>query len=106
MNRYDPQIASQLADLMRDFPTAKAGKMFGMPGYKVNGKLAVGMFESDVVAKLGQERAQQLIGTPDIDPLEIMPGRAWKDWIRITGSLAQHRDLLAEAVEYVTTHSE
>ena len=105
MPGYDQQLAERLAEIMRDFPEAKAGKMFGMPGYKVNGKLAVGVNDTGVVAKLGQERAQALIGTNGIEALELMPGRTWKDWVKFSGDLTRYRELIAEAVRYVAAHS-
>src|SRR3954469_22075478 len=105
MHGYDPELAERLAVVMRDFPNAKAGKMFGMPGYMVNGKLAVGVHNTEVVAKLGTARAKALIGSEGIEPFEPMPGRAWKDWIKISGDMTRHRDLIAEAVDYVAANS-
>ena len=36
---FNQEVADELAEIMQDLPEAKASKMFGMPGYKVNGKL-------------------------------------------------------------------
>jgi hypothetical protein len=103
---YDPKVAEALAQVMREVPEAKPGKMFGMPAYKVKGKLAVGMFESFVVIKLGADRAKALIGKTDIGTFEPQPGRVWKDWVSITGDLKKHRALLEEAVQFVADHPE
>jgi hypothetical protein len=105
MPEYDPQLAERLAEMMRDFPEAKAGRMFGMPGYLVNGKLAVGMFEDSVVAKLGAARAKALIGSGGIEALEIMPGRVWKDWVKFSGDLTRYREVIGEAVAYVAANT-
>ena len=105
MHGYNKDVAAQLDQIMRDIPEAKAGKMFGMPGYMVNGKLAVGVHNDDVVAKVGVERAKALIGSSGISTFEPMPGRAWKDWIKLTGDLNQRRALLEEAVHYVAENS-
>jgi len=101
MPGFNQQVADELAEVMQGIPEAKPGKMFGMPGYMVNGKLAVGVFENGVVAKLGPERAKALIGQQGIGTFEPMPGRAWKDWISIRSDFKQHRALLEEAVRYV-----
>lgn len=98
---YDKDIAAALERVMRDIPEAKASKMFGMPGYKVGGKLAVGMFESSVVAKLGAVRTQALISTGEAGTFEPMPGRVWKEWITLKGDVAGQRALLEEAVRFV-----
>ena len=106
MSNYNPALAAALEQVMSDIPGAKAGKMFGMPAYKVNGKLAVGVHQDAIAVKLGAERAKALIGTKDISTFEPMPGRAWKDWVSITGDLAQHRALLEEAVRFVAEQPE
>jgi hypothetical protein len=105
MPEFNQALADELAQVMGTIPEAKAGKMFGMPGYKVNGKLAVGVFENTVVVKLGPERTKALIGQEGIGTFEPMPGRAWKDWVAIESGLKQHQALLAEAVRYVAENS-
>ena len=98
---YDKTVAAELDGVMRDIPDAKASKMFGMPAYKVNGKLAVGVFENSVTAKVGAERAQALIGSGEAGTFEPTPGRVWKDWISVRGNLKGKRTLLEEAVRFV-----
>lgn len=105
MPDFDPVVAEALAQVMADIPGAKASKMFGMPGYKVNGKLAVGMFYDRVVAKVGAPRASDLIAGGSAQPFEPQPGRVWKDWVQFSGDLASHRDILEEAVQYVAENS-
>ncbi len=102
---YNQAVAAELETLMRDIPGAKPGKMFGMPAYKVNGKLAAAMFENGVVIKLGAPRTAALVGTGSIQPFEPLPGRVWKEWVVLTGDLSAQRGLLEEAVRYVTTLS-
>lgn len=105
MESYSEALAAELDAVMREIPGAKPGKMFGMPGYKVNGKLAVSMFEDSVVAKLGAERSAELVGKAGIEAFEPMPGRVWKDWIRLRSDVKKQRALLEEAVRYVAEHS-
>ncbi len=104
MHGYNPNVAAQLEQVMRDIPEAQPGKMFGMPAYMVNGKLAVGMYQDRAVAKLGAERAKALIGKPGIQPCE-MRGRLWKDWVTLTGDLTQQRPVIEEAVRYVAANT-
>ena len=102
MGDFNPEHEKVLHIMLKDVPAAKASKMFGYPAYKVNGKLAAGLFkESGIVAKVGAQRVGELIGKPGIEVFEPMPGRAWKDWIMLTGSFEQNRDLFEEAVQYV-----
>ena len=102
---YNPNTADALKTIMDDVPGAKASKMFGMPAYKVNGKLAVSVFEDGIVAKLGKTRAAEVVGTDGIVYFEPM-GRTWKDWIRVNRDYLQHSALFEEAVRYVAENSE
>ncbi|MFN8448119.1 MAG: hypothetical protein U0521_05910 [Anaerolineae bacterium] len=104
MPDYDRSVAAALDRVMSGIAEAKAGKMFGMPAYKVAGKLAVGVFEDSVTVKVGAARAKELIGKDGIQSFEPQPGRVWKDWIAISGDLQKHRALLEEAVRYVAAN--
>lgn len=101
---YNQTTADALKTIMDDIPGAKAGKMFGMPAYKVNGKLAVSVFENGIVAKLGKTRSAEVVGKDGIEYFEPN-GRTWKDWIRVNNNYSQHRDLFEEAVRYVAENS-
>ena len=101
MSDFNPEHEKVLHAALKDAPAAKSSKMFGYPAYKVNGKLAVGLHNSGIVAKVGAKRTQELIGKPGIEVFEPMPGRAWKDWVMLTGSFDQNRALFEEAVQYV-----
>lgn len=101
MGKFNPEHEKVLHAMLKDVPAAKVSKMFGYPAYKVNGKLAVDLFDSGIVAKVGPKRTKELIGKPGIEVFEPMPGRAWKDWVLLTGSFDQNHDLFEEAVQYV-----
>src|SRR5262245_57155890 len=101
MADFNPEHEKVLHAMLKDVPAAKVSKMFGYPAYKVNGKLAVGLYESGIVAKVGPKRAEELIGKPGIEVFEPMQGRAWKDWVLLTGNFDQNRAIFEEAVDYV-----
>lgn len=105
MPSFDAAQSESLARLMADVPGAKASKMFGMPAYKVNGKLAVAMFGRFVVLKVGAARTAELIAGGQADPFEPLQGRVWKEWVQVGGDLAQHQALFEEAVRYVAENS-
>ena len=105
MPSFDAEQAESLAQVMADIPGAQASKMFGMPGYKVKGKLAVGMFGDRAVAKVGAARTAALIARGQAEPFGPQPGRVWKEWMRVSGEMAAHRALFEEAVRYVAENS-
>ena len=101
MGNFNPEHEKVLHAMLEGVPGAKPGKMFGYPAYKVNGKLAVGLYDTGIVAKVGPKRAKELVGQSGIEVFEPMAGRAWKDWILMTGNFEKHRALFEEAVQYV-----
>ncbi len=102
---FDPVQAEALAQIMADIPGARASKMFGMPGYKVKGKLAVGWFYDRAVIKVGAARAAELIAQGAAEPFGTQPGRIWKEWVQLRGELASQRARFEEAVQYVAENS-
>lgn len=102
---FNPEHEKALNRIMKDLAPAKPGKMFGFPGYKVNGKLAAGLYNTGIVVKVGTDRAKALIGQPGIESFEPMPGRAWKDWVLLTGDFDAHRALFEEAVQVVLSET-
>jgi len=101
MGSFNPEHAKVLEAMLKGIPDAKPSKMFGYPAYKVNGKLAVGLHDGGIVAKVGPQRAGELIGKTGIEVFEPMPGRAWKDWVLLTSNFEQNRPVFKEAVQYV-----
>ena len=99
--KSDPEYERILDSMLGDNPLAKAGKMFGYHGYKVNDKLAAGLYDNGIVVKVGSKRAKELIGQNGIQAFEPMAGRVWKDWVLLTGNFVQNKSLFEEAIQYV-----
>lgn len=96
----NPGVAAAMNALMAD-QAAQPGKMFGSPCYKVNGKMALGVFGDGIVLKLGESRSRALIEAGAAQPFEPMPGRAWREWVLLTEGFESAGPLLAEAVAFV-----
>ncbi|MBC7811903.1 MAG: hypothetical protein H7175_12185 [Burkholderiales bacterium] len=103
--KIEPEHVKIMDAIMDDIPDAKAGKMFGSPAYKTNGKLAVAAFDGGIVVKVGAARTKELVGKRGIAAFEPLPGRVWKDWVLITGDFEQNRAIFAEAVQYVLSQA-
>lgn len=99
--KSDPKLEQILDQMLADHPIAKVGNMFGYRGYKVNGKLAVGLFDNGIVMKLGKKRAAELVSNTGIQYFEPTEGRAWKDWILVTANFDTYQPLCDEAIQYV-----
>lgn len=101
MAKHNPEHEKQLNEAMKGVKDAEQGKMFGYPGYKVNGKLAVGLHEWGVIAKVGAARAQELIKAGKGSTYEPLKGRVWRDWVLFKDNISKHKDVFQEAVKYV-----
>ena len=97
----DPKLEQIINRLMADHPIAKPAKMFGYRAYKVNGKLAVSLFDNGIMMKVGARRVRELAGETGIQPFEPSKGRAWTEWILVTSDFDSHKPLCDEAVQYV-----
>ncbi len=77
-------------------------KMFGMPCAFVNRQMFYGTFENTVVARIGPDRVQALLGKPGIKVFSPMPDRAWKDYVQveITVEVDILKMLAAEALRW------
>jgi len=91
---YDETRKAKMDEMLLVMPGVKASKAFGYPAYKVNDKLAVGLFENGIVAKVGPKRVKELVGQNGIQSFEPMAGRVWKDWVLLTGNFEQNKALL------------
>lgn len=101
MGKYNPEHEKVLNAMLKGHPVAKASQMFGYPAYKVNGKLAVGLFDTGIIVKVGPKRVKALVGQPGIEAFTPMEGRTWKDWVLLTGNFDKHSAVFEEAVQYV-----
>ncbi len=104
--KFNPEHETVLQNMLRGVPGATPGQMFGYPAYKVNGKLAVGLYDTGIIAKVGPARVKDLVGKAGISAFEPQPGRVWKDWVLLTGSFDQHRAIFEEAVRYVQAETD
>ena len=96
---FDPAQASAVDMILKDVAGAEPARMFGMPCYKVKGKMVVGLYETGVVVKVGKAKAADLIRAGKTESFEPMPGRVWKDWVLLTGDIDEYSELIKEAVE-------
>ena len=96
---FDPKHETALNDLMQDIPGAEPGKMFGMPCYKVRGKMVAGVFETGIVVKVGMKKTQEMTKSGTAQPFEPLPGRRWKEWVLLTSDFEKHQALFKDAVK-------
>jgi TfoX/Sxy family transcriptional regulator of competence genes len=94
-----------LDEVLLDIPGVKAGKMFGLPGYYVGGKLFACVWENGVSVKLPQDVREKLLKQKGVEPFVPMEGRPMREWALITRKNSKdylkYEDVFLSAVEYV-----
>ncbi len=100
---------SVLDDMLLSVPGVQAGKMFGYPGYYVNGKLFACVYEEGVSVKLPEEVRQRLLAEPGVEYFVPMENRPMKEWLLIKKKSSEdyraYEDVFLSSVEYVLTLS-
>jgi hypothetical protein len=85
-----------------DDPGIERKKMFGCPCAFVNRQMFFGTFDDSLVARVGPDRVEELVGKPGITGFTPTEGKAaWRDYVRLDGSdPALSKALAAEALEW------
>ena len=88
-------------------PGIEKRKMFGYPAVFSGGKLASGLWQEFVVAKLGEADRENAMTRHGATPFEPMPGRRMREYVvlpeRIFAYPAALRDWIAKAVVYAAS---
>jgi hypothetical protein len=95
-------------EIQSQHPETIAGKMFGMPIFKINGKAFAGLAGDEMVFKLtGNDHsvALALKGARLFDPSEM--NRPMKEWVVVpSGFSSQWKKFAMAALHYVTAAGE
>jgi TfoX/Sxy family transcriptional regulator of competence genes len=98
-----------LDGLLLEIPGVKAGKMFGLPGYFINGKLFACVWEDGVALKLPQKEREELLRKKGVEPFVPMENRPMKEWVLIKRKNSQdymtYEYSFISSLEYVLAQS-
>jgi TfoX/Sxy family transcriptional regulator of competence genes len=101
-----PELEKTFYDVFPDDPRAERRKMFGYPAGFVNGNMFGGLWQTDIVLRLGDADRERISSDYGALPFEPM-GRAMKGYVcvppRIVGHAGQLRDWLQRAFEFVAS---
>lgn len=73
--------------------------MFGYPCGFVRGNMFCGLFQDDVLVRLGAAEAASLVASGQARPFSPTPGRAMKEYVCLPSSETTRRDLLSGWLE-------
>lgn len=102
---FNPKHREVLDGMLLDIPGVKAGKMFGLPGYYIDGKLFACVWEDGVSLKVPEKVREELLKKRGVVPFVPMEGRPMKEWVLINRKDSRDylklEDAFISSVEYV-----
>lgn len=106
MAEVDPVYHAAAEAILTTLPGVKAGKAFGYPAYKVNGKVFAFFGSNGLSLKLPESQVAELIASdPIFQPFSPAEGIVWKAWISMRvndpADYADHEELLLESLTFV-----
>lgn len=92
---YNEQLVSRVRNLVSNKPGYSERKMFGGMSFIINGNMACGVNEDNLVVRVGPDAYQEALGKPHAKAAD-MTGRSIKGWVTVEpAGLTNEQDLLA-----------
>ena len=98
MENSPPQLEKIFEEAFPDDPRAERRKMFGFPSGVVNGNMFGGLFERDVVLRLGDADLSLMVDDYGAGRFEPM-GKAMKGYVTVPAAIVQEPERLREWVQ-------
>jgi TfoX/Sxy family transcriptional regulator of competence genes len=100
---FDEQLVLRVRDRLRATDGVVELKMFGGWGVTVNGNMALGVMERDLIVRVGPETFDEALTRPGVRPFDFT-GRSMTGWVFVAGDAVVHgRSLsawVARGVDY------
>jgi TfoX/Sxy family transcriptional regulator of competence genes len=87
---YDEELADRVRIVLADEPGLTERKMFGGLAFMVNGNMACGIVQDELMLRLGAEGAEAALAEPHVRPMDFT-GRP------MTGMVYVGREVLGDA---------
>ena len=101
---YDEDLADQVRELLGDRAEVSERKMFGGIGFMVEGNMAVGVMEEELIVRLDPGDAEKSLAEPGVRRFDFT-GRPMKGWLFVGGEAIAAPDGLREWVEAGADHA-
>ncbi|MBM3331417.1 TfoX/Sxy family protein [candidate division WOR-3 bacterium] len=102
---FDVAQKQVLDEMLLKLPGARAGKMFGFPGYWTGGKLFACLYGPGVGFKLPPQRAAEILKKPGFVPFTPR-GKQMAAWVMLkpgrAADLRRFESLFRESLDYVS----
>lgn len=79
---YDHLLAERICQILANEKLVEK-KMFGGIGFLLNGNMACGVYESNLIVRVGKDRYADLLNRPSAKQF-VLTGKAMTGWLQIT----------------------
>jgi len=77
---YDEGLAQRIQEALCDLPGLVEKKMFGGVGFIVQGNMACGVNNNDLIIRVGAEHYEEALAQPHVSVFDLT-GRPMKGWV-------------------------
>ena len=88
---YDPGMAERIRNLLADQPGVTEKKMFGGVAFMVDGNMACGVANDEMMLRVGVDGFDELVAQPGVRPFD-MTGRPMKGWVLVSHDVIEEDD--------------
>ena len=104
LQKSPPELETVFEQVFPDDPRAERRKMFGFPSGVVNGNMFGGLFEQDIVLRLGAADLHMIVTEYGAQPFEPM-GRPMTDYVTVPPAIVQEPQRLREWLQRAFEHA-
>jgi len=102
----DPALVRRLREVLHANAGVEERRMFGGVCFTLHGKMCVGVHNANLILRVGEERATELMRQPGVRPMDLT-GKVMKAWATVLPAAIGTDAALARfarlAVEFVST---
>ena len=80
---YDEGLAQRVTELLEEMPGFNEKKMFGGVCYLLNGNMACGVLNDDIIVRVGPEQYEGSLKLPHTREFDFT-GRPMKGWVMVS----------------------
>ena len=103
---YDEDLARRVRDLLEADRRVIEKKMFGGIAFLLQGNMAVGVHEDELIVRLPAEETDEALARPGVRIFDLSGGRPMRGWLLVAGSAVTEGDQLASWVDVGTAYAE
>lgn len=102
---FRPEVKETLDSFLLDVPGVRAGKMFGLPGYFVGGKLFACLYQDGVGIKVPATTAVELLERDEVTPFQPFEKSTMREWVQVThpqpDNYFEDESIFLQSIEFV-----